>query len=61
MARFNKTLRELSEEEWTEEIKVKERSFLPVQWIPELSSSKTTTTSGTSSNQSGISRQKLLE
>jgi len=31
MARFNKTLRELSEEEWTEEIKAQERSFLPVQ------------------------------
>jgi len=31
MPRFNKKLRELSEEEWTEEIKVKERSFLPVQ------------------------------
>jgi len=29
--RFNKTLRELSEEEWTEEIKAQERSFLPVQ------------------------------
>jgi len=31
MARFNNTLRGLSEEEWTEEIKVQERSFLPVQ------------------------------
>jgi len=61
MERFNETLRELSEEEWTEEIKVQERRFLTVQWIPELSASKTTTTSGTSSNQSGTSRQKLLE
>jgi len=31
MARFNKTLRELSEEEWNEEMKVQERRFLPVQ------------------------------
>jgi len=30
MARFNTTLRELSEEEWTEEIKAQERSFLSV-------------------------------
>jgi len=35
MTRLNTTSRELSKEEWTEEIKAQERSFLPVQWIPE--------------------------